>query len=54
MICMEKIGDKRNLFSSEVHDRVNEQNFRTVTVWKNRFRKFKFISVNILDLCNEL
>ena len=49
-----KIGDKRNLFSSEVHDRVNEQNFRTVTVWKNRFRKFKFISVNILDLCNEL
>jgi hypothetical protein len=45
-------GDEKNLFSQEVHDRVKERNLRTITVWRNRFRKFRFIGVNILDLCN--
>jgi hypothetical protein len=46
-----KKGDIKNFFSQEVHDRVKERNLRTVTVYRNRFRKFRFIGVNILDLC---
>lgn len=46
-----KRGDSKNFFSSEVHDRIREGNLRTVTVYRSRFKKFRFIGVNIMDLC---
>ena len=49
-----KKGDRKNFFSSEIHDRIKERNFRTVTIYRNRFRKFRFIGVNIMDLCKWL
>jgi len=46
-----KKGDSKNFFSAEVHDRIKEGNLRTVSVYRSRFRKFRFIGVNIMDLC---
>lgn len=46
-----KKGDEKNFFSQEIHDRVKEKNLRTCFAYKSRFRKFRFIGVNILDLC---
>ena len=46
-----KKGDSKNFASQEVHDRVRERNLRTITIYRSRFRKFRFIGVDILDLC---
>ena len=46
-----RAGESKNFFSAEVHDRVRERNLRTITIYRSRFKKFRFIGVNILDLC---
>lgn len=44
-------GDSKNFASQEVHDRIFERKLRTVSIYRNRFKKFRFIGVDILDLC---
>jgi hypothetical protein len=46
-----RVGDEKNFASQEVHDRVRERNLRTVTIYRSRWKKFRFIGVDILDLC---
>lgn len=45
-----KSGNTRKYFSSEIHDRLTEGKVRKCTVWKNRFRKFSFYGIDIMDL----
>ncbi len=46
-----RAGESKNFASQEIHDRIFERKLRTVTVKKNAFQRFRFIGVDILDLC---
>ena len=47
-----KSGDSRKFFSSEVHDRVAEGRVRTITYPLNRWRKLRYVGVDIKDITN--
>tara|TARA_B100001750_G_scaffold144681_1_gene115521 strand:- start:11915 stop:12478 length:564 start_codon:yes stop_codon:yes gene_type:complete len=47
-----KAGDLRKFFSCEVHDRVAEGRVRQFEYKLSRWRKLKFIGVDIENLCN--
>ena len=47
-----RAGDMRKFFSSEVHDRVAEGRVRQFEYKLSRWRKLKFIGVDIENLCN--
>ena len=45
-----KKGTQRQLYSSEVHDRLTEGRTRKVTIKQSLFKKFSFYAVDISDL----
>lgn len=47
-----KAGDKRKFFSSEVHDRVIEGRVRTISYPVSRWRRIRYVGVDIEDLTN--
>ena len=47
-----KAGDQRKFFSSEIHDRLAEGRVRQFEYKLSRWRKLKFIGVDIENLCN--
>ena len=47
-----RAGDNRKFFSSEVHDRVTEGNIRTITYPISRWRKIRYVGVDISDITN--
>jgi len=47
-----RAGDNRKFFSSEVHDRVTEGNIRTITYPTSRWRRIRYVGVDISDITN--
>ena len=47
-----RAGDNRKFFSSEVHDRVTEGNIRTITYPISRWRRIRYVGVDISDITN--